>query len=128
MAHKSELHQSVINELQSILPLVNTQVRTIINSIELKVNDKSNEHIWREFEDCFENVYHDFYKKLNEKIPDLSVWEKRLCSFLKLEISTMEITAITFQTRNAIDVAKQRIRNKTGIETCEDITGLLMSL
>lgn len=128
MAHNSELHQSVINDLQSVLPLVNHQVRTIINSIELKLNDKSNEHIWREFEYCFENVYHGFYKKLNDKIPDLSVREKRLCSFLKMEMSTKEIAAITFQTPNAIDVAKHRIRKKSGIETDEDFTVLLMSL
>jgi len=128
MAHNSELHQSVINDLQSVLPLVNHQVRTIINSIELKLNDKSNEHIWREFEYCFENVYQGFYKKLNDKIPDLSVREKRLCSFLKMEMSTKEIAAITFQTPNAIDVAKHRIRKKSGIETDEDFTVLLMSL
>jgi DNA-binding response OmpR family regulator/DNA-binding CsgD family transcriptional regulator len=128
MVQNSELLQSVLSDLKSIIPFTSGEGRSLINSLEVKLNDKSNDHIWKEFEYCFEKVYHDFYKNLNEKFPEISVREKRLCSFLKMNMSTKEIAAITFQTPNSIDVAKHRLRKKIGIETDEDFTRFLISL
>jgi DNA-binding CsgD family transcriptional regulator len=89
---------------------------------------QNHDHIWKEFEICFENVYNDFYTKLNEKLPDITLREKRLCAFLKMNMCTKEIAAITFQTPNSIDVAKHRLRKKIGIETDEDFSSFLISL
>lgn len=128
MVQNSELLQSVLTDLRALIPHTSAEGRSLINSLEFKINDKSNDHIWKEFEICFENVYHDFYKKLNEKLPDISFREKRLCAFLKMNMSTKEIAAITFQSPNSIDVAKHRLRKKIGLETDEDFTGFLISL
>lgn len=128
MVQNSELLLSVISDLRAILPHTSVDGKSLINSLEFKINDKSNDHIWKEFEICFEKVYHDFYKKLNRKLPDITSREKRLCAFLKMNMSTKEIAAITFQTPNSIDVAKHRLRKKIGLETDEDFTGFLISL
>jgi len=128
MVQNSEMLQSVLSDLKSIIPFTSGEGRSLINSLEFKLNDKSIDHIWKEFEYCFEKVYHNFYKNLNERLPEISVREKRLCTFLKMNMSTKEIAAITFQTPNSIDVAKHRLRKKIGIETDEDFTRFLISL
>jgi DNA-binding response OmpR family regulator len=128
MVQNSEFLQSVLSDLKAIFPFTASEGRSVINSIEFRINDKSNDHIWKEFEFCFERVYQDFYKKLNVKLPELSVREQRLCAFLKMNMSTKEIAAITFQTPNSIDVAKHRLRKKSGFENDEDFTNFLMSL
>jgi DNA-binding CsgD family transcriptional regulator len=128
MVKNSEFLHSVLTDLKSIFPFTSSEGKSILNSIEFRINDKSNDHIWKEFEFCFEGVYHDFYKNLNEKLPDISQREQRLCAFLKMNMSTKEIAAITFQTPNSIDVAKHRLRKKTGFENDEDFTKFLMNL
>jgi DNA-binding response OmpR family regulator/DNA-binding CsgD family transcriptional regulator len=128
MVQNNEFLQSVLSDLKSILPFTTSEGKSVINSLEFRINDKSNDHIWKEFEFCFEKVYHGFYKNLNEKFSDLSSREQRLCAFLKMNMSTKEIASITFQTPNSIDVAKHRLRKKIGIETDEDFSGFLISL
>ena len=128
MVQNSEFLHSVLSDLKTIVPFTSKEGKSVINHIEFRINDKSNDHIWKEFEICFERVYHDFYKKLNEKLPDISLREQRLCSFLKMNMSTKEIAAITFQTPNSIDVAKHRLKKKIAIENDEDFTKFLMNL
>ena len=128
MVQNNEFLHSVLSDLKTILPFTASESKSVINSIEFRINDKSNDHIWKEFEFCFEKVYHDFYKKLNDKLPDISIREQRLCAFLKMNMSTKEIAAITFQTPNSLDVAKHRLRKKSGIENDEDFTKFLMNL
>ena len=128
MVQNSEFLQSVLSDIKAILPYTSGQGKSVINSIEFRINDKSNDHVWKEFEICFNGVYQDFYKNLNEKLPDISVREQRLCAFLKMNMSTKEIAAITFQTPNSIDVAKHRLRKKSGIENDEEFTKFLINL
>jgi len=128
IVQNSELLQSVINEIRSILPFTAAEGKSIISSLVSRLNDKSNDHLWDEFEMCFEKVHHNFYKNLNEKLPDLSVREKRLCAFLRMNMNTKEIAAITFQSPNAIDVAKHRLRKKVGLDNDEGFLTFLMEL
>ena len=128
MVQYSELLQAILSELSTIIPYTDKEGKSIIKSLEFKINDKSNDHIWKEFELCFEKVYSGFYKKLHEILPDISVREQILCAFLKMNMSTKEIAALTFQTPNSIDVAKHRLRKKIGLKTDEAFSSFLTSL
>jgi DNA-binding response OmpR family regulator/DNA-binding CsgD family transcriptional regulator len=128
MVQNNELLQSVLADLKTILPFTASDGKSVINSLEFRLTNKNNDHIWKEFEFCFEKVYHDFYKKLNKKMPDLSVREQRLCAFLKMNMSTKEIASVIFQTPNSIDVAKHRLRKKSGLENDDDFNKFLMTL
>jgi DNA-binding response OmpR family regulator/DNA-binding CsgD family transcriptional regulator len=124
----SQLLQSLAEEINSLRPYTNEEGGKRIKAMSIKINDKSNERIWNEFEVCFERVRNNFYQKLIEKIPDISIREKRLCAFLTMNMSTKEIASITFQSVNSIDVAKHRLRKKLGINTAEEFNNFLLSL
>lgn len=124
----SHLLQNITEEINSLIPLTTPRGKEVIKSIISSMHYKSSEHIWNEFAVCFENVHPDFYKKITEKINDISFREKRLCTFLKMNMSTKEIAAITFQSSNSIDVAKHRLRKKAGVSSDEDLIMLLNSL
>jgi DNA-binding response OmpR family regulator/DNA-binding CsgD family transcriptional regulator len=128
MLKNNEFLQSLISDLNTILPFTTKEGKSVINSLESRINESGNDQIWKEFEYCFEQVYYEFYKNLHDKLGDLTVREQRLCAFLKMNMSTKEIAAITLQTPNSIDVAKHRLRKKIGIESDEDFSSFLMSL
>lgn len=125
---QGHLIQTVSDEINKLYPQVNDEGKKIIKTLVYKLNDKSSEHLWTEFEVCFEKVHGGFYSRLVEKIPDISIREKRLCAFLKMNMNTKEIASITMQSPNSIDVAKHRLRKKVGLVTDEDFANFLVSL
>ncbi len=87
-------------------------VQEIINDL------RSGQHntAWEEFEAHFTKVHTQFYKALQEKFPTLTSNEMKLCAFLRLNMSTKDISSITNQSVNSITVARSRLRKKLGID------------
>ncbi|PKP25753.1 MAG: hypothetical protein CVU06_03905 [Bacteroidetes bacterium HGW-Bacteroidetes-22] len=80
----------------------------VINEIRQTINRNS----WEEFRLYFENVYSDFFIKLEQRFPDLTRNEKKLCAFLKLNLGTKEIAAITSREIRSVESSRARLRKK----------------
>ncbi|MCX6305616.1 MAG: tetratricopeptide repeat protein [Bacteroidetes bacterium] len=84
---------------------------------------------WGEFELRFTQVHKDFYDKLNETFPDLSPNEKKLCAFLRLNMTTKDIASITHQSVHSINVARTRLRKKINLANSdENLINFLINL
>jgi tetratricopeptide (TPR) repeat protein len=70
---------------------------------------------WQEFEYRFLQMHTGFYERLAAAHPDLTLNERRLCTFLKLDMTTKEIAVITGQTLRAIEIARIRLRKKLNL-------------
>lgn len=77
-----------------------------------KLNQNS---FWDEFEIRNMELYSTFFNKLLNAHPDLTNNERRLCSFLKLDLTTKEISRITGQSIESINVARVRLRKKLNL-------------
>lgn len=93
-------------------------------------NLQSNNHdrIWKEFEIRFQEVHQDFYSRLNARFPDLTPNEKKLAAFLRLNMTTKDISAITFQLPDSIKTARSRLRKKLGLPQEANIIAFLESI
>ncbi|MES2555792.1 MAG: tetratricopeptide repeat protein [Bacteroidota bacterium] len=100
-------------------------IQEIISELRLGQHN----HGWEEFELHFTKVHSQFYLALQEKFPNLTSNELKLCAFLRLNMSTKDISAITNQSVNSITVARSRLRKKLNIDG-EDVhlINFLMSL
>lgn len=87
-------------------------LKDIINTLQSGVNDE----IWKEFEVRFNQVHRNFYNKINELFPDLTSNEKKLCAFLKLNMTSKEISHITSMNIKSIETARSRLRKKLNIK------------
>lgn len=110
---------SYIHNLLEILMQLKTQAeqkQTIAPGIiqqliiDLKMNLQHN--TWSEFETHFTQVHQDFYKNILKAHPDLTQNERKLCAFLRLNLSTKEIAELTQKTPHSINVARTRLRQK----------------
>jgi tetratricopeptide (TPR) repeat protein/DNA-binding CsgD family transcriptional regulator len=100
-----------------------------LNRLIRKLQHLEKEKNWAEFEMRFTRVHEDFYNNLNTRFPDLTPNERKLCAFLRLNMSTKDIAAITHQSVHSINVARTRMRKKLGIDgTDENLIGFLYSL
>lgn len=71
----------------------------------------------------FEEVYPEFFTKLNQIEPKLLNTEKRFCGYLFLQFSTKDIANYTFVTVKAVQHSKYRLRKKLAIPSdCDIIT------
>lgn len=113
----------VVNDLQSIEG--NKEINKSIEKVIQKLKNNLKEDSWKEFELRFEKVYNDFYLKLNESFPDLTPNERKLCAFLRLNMSTKEISSITYQSAKSIDVARSRLRRKLKLSREENLINFL---
>jgi tetratricopeptide (TPR) repeat protein len=117
--NKNELIQDIIKKLLKLSLKLNTDQKDYIQDIVRDMEKAQDEKIWDEFEMRFHNVHNDFYEKLNAVCPGLSLNEKRLCSFLRLNMTTKEISSITGQSPKSIEMARTRLRKKLNLTNTE---------
>lgn len=94
---------------------VKEETKDALKKIARELKKSAESEIWKEFGLRFKQVHIDFYSKLLEKFPELSSGEQKLCAFLRLNMSTKEISDLTGQSVSAIEVARHRLRKKLGI-------------
>jgi len=70
---------------------------------------------WKEFEIHFQNIHKGFFCKLQEEYPDLTASELKLCSFLKLKLSSKEIANLMGITDRSVKMSRYRVRKKFNI-------------
>lgn len=113
---QKETNEALIERLKAKFKGYSSDIKQEIGSIINELERESNhQHIWEEFEHRFISVNPEFYTKLMENFPDLTQNEKRICAFIKLNMTTKEISTITGQTPHSINVARTRLRRKIGI-------------
>lgn len=105
-------------ELQQLLLEINPKDKAKKEHIQrmlLKLRNQGNEGTYAEFRYYFEQVYQSFYEGLQKSYPELTYRDLRLCSFLRLGLSSKEIAAITFKEVRSVESARNRLRKKMGL-------------
>ncbi|MEZ5084562.1 MAG: hypothetical protein R2750_14145 [Bacteroidales bacterium] len=125
---KNEFILSISDKLKNSRYYFKPENRKLIDEIIHDVEQSTSQDVWKDFEVRFQEVHTDFYDKLAEKYPDLSPNELRLCAFLRLNMSTKEISAITFQSPKSITMARFRLRKKMDIGSYENLISFLSQL
>jgi DNA-binding CsgD family transcriptional regulator len=125
LLEKNQLLSSMAQELARYKNDFSQKNQVVIQRIINELLKNSTKKAWEEFEVHFTEVHVDFYPNLQRRFPDLTLNERRLCAFLKLNLTTKEIGAITHQSTEAINMARFRLRRKLGLESEHDLAGFI---
>jgi PAS domain S-box-containing protein len=128
LIQNSERDTKAIAQLQEIEKDVNAEGRLKINALIADYKRVSYNSNWEEFEILFEKVHRTFYENLNTQFPNLTANERKLCAFLKLNMSSKDIAQITFQSDDALKKARLRLRQKLGIDREMNLTVFLQNV
>ncbi len=113
---KNEVLSAISEKLITIKNhAVKDETKDAINKISKEIQKTTEEEIFEEFELRFKQVHSDFYDELLRRFPELSPSEQRLCAFLRLNMSTKEISELTGQKASSLETARYRLRKKLGI-------------
>jgi tetratricopeptide (TPR) repeat protein len=128
LIEKNEFITTIARKLKEIKPSVKKDNQEVIQRIINELRKNSSEKLWDEFEIRFKEVHSDFYDALSATFPDLTPNEIKLCAFLRLNMTTKEISAITHQSIKSINMARFRLRKKINIERDENLIVFLSQL
>jgi len=127
-AKKVGMITNIAKELQKAKADFKVENRDVIDNVIRQLENTSGDDTWREFEVRFQDVHTEFYDNLNKVLPDITPNEKKLCAFLKLNMTTKDISAITHQTVKSITMARYRLRQKLNLERDENLIAFLSKL
>lgn len=128
LIQNSERDAQTIERLMEVEKNTNSEGAKIVNSIISDYKRLSYSSNWDEFEILFEKVHSSFYENLNTRFPELTPNERKMCAFLKLNMSSKEIAQITFQSDDALKKARLRLRQKLGIDRDTNLTVFIQSI
>ena len=97
------------------------KTRDRIMEVCTELGESENEEIIKEMRSYVPEPEDGFYKNLTKEFPTLTVNESRLCVLLNKNLSTKQISEITRQSPESINLARARLRKKLGI-TGKDIS------
>lgn len=115
LASESEILTRFREELKDILS-ESTEASVILRKIKEKVIEIPMSAVnWEEFDRHFHDAHPDFTKNLLDRFPDLTPMELKVCSLLKVGLTSKEIAHILVLSERSIENHRYRIRKKLGI-------------
>ena len=112
---KDEVLKDTIKELVSHGDKMPDKERQALSPLIWKMRRSLNSNMLAEFEASFSQMHQRFFERLQQDYPRLTHSEKRLCAFIKLNLSTKEIAMIMNQDPNSVRIARVRLRRKLGL-------------
>jgi tetratricopeptide (TPR) repeat protein/DNA-binding CsgD family transcriptional regulator len=128
LIRKNEFIEKISKRLKHAFSNYEDGNQGIIEGILFDLDKSSSNDLWKEFEIRFQEVHRDFYEKLINKFPDLTLNEQKLCAFLYLKMSTKEIASVTYQSIDSLRTARYRLRKKLGLNRDENLVNFLSRL
>ena len=119
LMRNTDMIRRVIEQLVKLKPKLKAENSDVIKDIILDLESLLKDDLWNEFETHFNRVHVDFYRKLKVVCPDLTPTELKMCAFLRLNMSSKEISSISGITVKSVEVMRGRIRKKLSISNTD---------
>ncbi len=104
---------------------VKKETRDAISKISAEIRKSREVELWAEFDLRFKQVHGNFYNSLLKIAPELSPNELRMCAFLRMDISTKDISELTGLDKRTVDNTRYKIRKKFKIDGKTNLTTFL---
>ena len=130
-ALQAEVNNDFLHELKSTLNDVAdsddlTEIKRSLKALSRKVEsflDRSGD--WQTFEEHFDLLHSDFFKRLKDSFPGLSVPELKICAYLKMGLSTKEIAERMNMSVRGMETRRYRMSKKFGISPQNSLSAFI---
>ncbi len=124
-AKKNEVLMEIHGELNKDKNKFSNQFR--LKHIMTKINNAvKNKDEWKVFETNFNEVHEDFFKDVLEKYPKLTSKDLKLCSYLKMNLTSKEIAPLMGISVRGVEVHRYRLRKKMNLDSDVNLTKFLI--
>jgi streptogramin lyase/DNA-binding CsgD family transcriptional regulator len=124
MAHKNEILTEVKKDLIDLQKTPEKDTRSLVRKLD---SELKNEDYWKEFNLYFNEVDQKFIDKIIEKYPELTKNDLRLCSLLRMNLSTKEIASLLNISTRAVEQSRYRLKKRLKLDKSEDLSKFITS-
>jgi DNA-binding CsgD family transcriptional regulator len=130
VVRKNEILEEIRDELKQVkldmgLQFPNIHYQKLLNSIERNVAGKED---WQLFEDNFEEIHEQFFKRLRTICPAISPSELRLAACLRMNLSTKEMAPALGISVRGVEIKRYRLRKKLGLDLDSNLSQYMMDI
>ncbi len=120
---RNELLSTIKKELGSIKH--QDDIKAVIKIINNNLNTSND---WKLFEEAFKNTDKGFIKKLKNKHSNLTSNDLRLCTYLRLNLSSKEIAPLLNISIRSVEVKRYRLRKKMNLPHEESLNNYILEI
>ena len=97
----------------------------LINQIDINLEHDSD---LDNFQNSFNAVHDDFFKKLDTQYPQLSYKDKMLCAYIKMSLMYKEIAPLLNISVRGVEINRYRLRKKLGLDEKANLAKFLQNI
>ena len=86
----------------------------------------SEEDAWTVFQENFDLIHENFFRKLKERYPGLTSTDLKLCTLLRLNYSSKEIAGMMHISIRGVEAARYRLRKKLNLTETENLVDFMI--
>ena len=125
--YKNEILTKLRQELERVKARVDKDAQIQLNQIKRKIDeDVQLDEDWKNFKMHFDQVQGDFIHKMQEKYPNLTPKDLKLCAFLRMNLATKEIAPLMGISVRGVEIHRYRLRKKLEISRETNLVEFLM--
>lgn len=99
-------------------------LQDIIQNLDTELSDDKD---WKYIEPQLDKVYNNFISRLKEVHPDLSLSEIKIAAYVRMNLSTKEISEFMHKSNRGVENERYRLRKKLGLESNDSLKDYLMN-
>lgn len=115
LIRKNEAMLSLKDELLATKLDAHTEPRVLQRIARHIDQHLESDHDWALFEESFNRVHDDFFKRLMQQFPELTPGDLRLAAYLKMNLSSKEIAPLLNISVRGVENKRYRLRKKLGL-------------
>jgi tetratricopeptide (TPR) repeat protein len=114
-----------LKKLKEESPGTAKDVRQVLRTIHM---NSALEKEWDNFNEYFGSVHGEFYEKIHQMIPNITLMEKRLAGLIRMNLSNGEIARIMNIEVVSVKQAKYRLKRKLGLPDDQNIYDFIVGI
>lgn len=129
ISQKNETLQYTRKQIQLLMNSLNEQDKDHLSQVVSRINSALiATETWDNFKMHFEKIHQGFFERLSNDYPALSPKDKKLCAFLRLQLTTKEIAVLMNITFQSAEISRVRLRKKLELTRDVNLVDFIMKV
>ena len=121
---KNELLTLIKEDLKKTAEDKKTDLKSVITKINRNITE---DNTWNLFKESYDNLDHDFLKRMKNTHPSLTPSDLKLCAYLRLNLSSKEIAPMLHISIRSVEIKRYRLRKKLELNHDDGLLNYILS-
>ena len=129
LSQKNEMISKVANQLKTLKTgATDKNIKQLLQLLELLEVNVATPPDWSMIESQLEKIHPGFFNRLQAKHPTISVKDKKLCAYLRIGLTSKEISGLQNISPKSVEIARVRMKKKLKLSDKTRIVSYLSQL